>query len=126
MDMATIISVISLLVAAATFFLTQLRAARITSYVGPTATLGYVSTGGFGIALPVTFTNHGARTGAALRSGITLWRKDSPQDRYFMQWASFVKQNFETNQWMNDEAAHTLAIPGKSVVAKVIQFIWFP
>jgi hypothetical protein len=124
MDTSTIISVISLVIAGTTFFLTQLRAAKITSYVGPTVTLGYVLPRGFGIALPVTFTNYGVRTGAVLRSGVTLWRKDSPHDRYFMQWNSFVKQDFQTNKWINDEAAHTLAISGKSILAKVINFTW--
>ena len=121
-----IISIISLLVAAATLFMNLFRAAKITLYAGPTGTLGYTPGGGFGVVLPATFTNHGARLGAVLRSGVTLWKKDSPQDRYFMQWNAFVKQNFETNQWTPDEAAHTLAIQSKSIVARTILFLWLP
>jgi hypothetical protein len=124
-SLSTIISLISLLVAAGTFFLTQLRSARVTSYLGPIANFGYRATdGGLSITVPVTFTNRGSRTGAVLRSAIVLWRKDWPEERYFMQWNSFVKEDFKTLQWANDEVAHALAIPGKSIVAKVISFAW--
>jgi hypothetical protein len=123
---STIISILSLAVAAATFFLTQLTPARITSYVGPDATLGHLPDGGTGITMPVTFTNHGVRTGAVLRAGVTLWRRDSPNDRFFMQWNAFVKQNFVTNSYENEEAAHALAVPGKSIVARSVSFVWLP
>ena len=125
MDLSTIISMISLLVAIATFFLVQLRPARITSYLGPNASFGYRATdGGLSITVPVTFTNHGSRTGAVLRSAITLWRKEWPEERYFMKWDSFVKEDFKTRQYATDEVAHALAIPGKSIVAKVITYGW--
>jgi hypothetical protein len=124
-DMSTIISVISLLIAAGTFFLTQLRAARVTSYLGPIASFGYRATdGGLSITVPVTFTNHGSRTGAVLRSAVILWRKEWPEERYFMKWDAFVKEDFKTLQWATDEGAHALAIPGKSIVAKVISYGW--
>lgn len=122
---STVISLISLLVATGTFFLTQLRAARVTTYLGPNASFGYRATdGGLSITVPVTFTNHGSRTGAVLRSAMTIWRKEWPEERYFMKWDSFVKEDFKTRQWANDEVAHALAIPGKSVVAKVITYGW--
>ena len=125
MELSTIISMISLLVAIATFFLVQLRPARITSYLGPNASFGYRATdGGLSITVPVTFTNHGSRTGAVLRSAITLWRKEWPEERYFMKWDSFVKEDFKTRQYVTDEMAHALAIPGKSIVAKVITYGW--
>jgi hypothetical protein len=123
--LSTIISLISLLIAAGTFFLTQLRAARITPYFGPNANLGYPAPGaGFSLTVPVTFTNHGSRTGAVLRSAAILWRKEWPEERYFMQWDSFVKEDFITRRWTTDEVAHALAIPGKSIVAKNITYGW--
>lgn len=125
MELSTIISMISLLVAISTFFLVQLRPASITSYLGPNASFGYRATdGGLSITIPVTFTNHGSRTGAVLRSAIILWRKEWPEERYFMKWDSFVKENFETRQYTTDEVAHALAIPGKSIIAKVITYGW--
>lgn len=125
MEPSTIIAMISLLVAIATFFLVQLKPARITSYLGPVASFGYRATdGGLSITVPVTFTNHGSRTGAVLRSAITLWRKEWPEERYFMKWDSFVKEDFKTRQWATDEVAHALAIPGKSILAKVITYAW--
>src|SRR2546423_384424 len=123
-SLSTIISLVSLLIAAGTFFLTQLRAPRITAYFGPNATLGYPATGGFSLAVPVTFTNHGSRTGAVLRSAAILWQKEWPQERYFMQWDSFVKEDFTTSRWATDEVAHALAIPGKSILAKHIAYGW--
>jgi hypothetical protein len=125
MEPSTIISMISLLVAIATLFLVQFRPARITSYLGPNANFGYRATdGGLSITVPVTFTNHGSRTGAVLRSAITLWRKEWPEERYFMKWHSFVKEDYKTLQYVTDEGAHALAIPGKSIVAKVITYPW--
>lgn len=131
MDPSTIISLIGLFVAIATFFLVQLRPARVTAYLGPVGIIGYpltngAPTEGFAMTIPVTFTNHGARTGVVLRSAVTLYRKDAPQERYFMQWSSFSKTDFKTNQVVTDESAHSLAIPGKSIVAKDIFFVWLP
>ncbi len=125
MELSTIVSMISLSISIATFFFVQLRPARITSYLGPIANFGYRATdGGLSITVPVTFTNHGSRTGAVLRSAITLWRKEWPEERYFMKWKNFVKEDFKTSQWANDEIAHALAIPGKSIVAKVFTYAW--
>jgi hypothetical protein len=59
-----------------------------------------------------------------LRSAMTIWRKDWPEERYFMKWESFVQEDFKTLQWVADEVAHALAIPGKSIVAKVITYGW--
>lgn len=125
MEPSTIISTISLFVAIATFFLVQLKPAKISSYLGPMASFGYRSTdGGLSITIPVTFTNHGSRTGAVIRSAITLWRKDWPEERYFIKWDCFVKEDFKTRKWVNDEVAHALAISGKSILAKVITYAW--
>ncbi|MFL6233624.1 MAG: hypothetical protein ACJ76N_10865, partial [Thermoanaerobaculia bacterium] len=52
------------------------------------------------------------------------WRKEWPEERYFMKWDSFVKEDFKTRQYATDEAAHALAIPGKSIIAKVITYGW--
>ena len=41
-----------------------------------------------------------------------------------MKWDSFVKEDFKTLQYSTDEVAHALAIPGKSIVAKVITYGW--
>lgn len=125
MEPSTIISMISLLVAIATFFLVQIRPARITSCLGPNVNFGYRATdGGLSITVPVTFTNHGSRPGVVLRSAITLWRKEWLEERYFMKWHSFVKEDHKTFQYVTDERAHALAIPGKSIVAKVITYPW--
>lgn len=125
LTLPTIISTISLVVAIATFFMVQLRPASITAYVGPTASFGYrPEDGGLSITIPVTFTNHGSRTGAVLRSAITLWRKDWPEERYFMKWYIFVTGDFKTRQWAIDEMAHALAIQGKSIQARTISYAW--
>jgi len=131
MDLSTVISLFGVLVAGATFFLVQLRPARLTAYLGPVGVIGYPITDGLpvsGLAMtvPVTFTNHGAGTGVVLRSAVTLYRKDAPQERFFMQWNSFSKTDFKTNQVFHDESAHSLAIGGKSIVMKNIYFHWLP
>jgi hypothetical protein len=92
MDISTTIAIISLLIAATTLFLTQLRSPKLISQSGPFVKVYYADyeTGGsFGLYLPVTIINKSARTGTLLNAAITLHRKDTPEQSYFMQWREF-------------------------------------
>jgi hypothetical protein len=127
METSTIIAIVSLLISLVTLVFSQLRRAKITAFLGPYITLGYPVGGGFSINLPVTFSNHGAITGSVFRAAITLHRKDASNERYFMQWDSYLKLDTSSpNKWVHDEIAHALAIPGKSIVAKTTLFVWDP
>jgi hypothetical protein len=124
MEFSMIISIVSLLIALTTLVFSQLRRAKITAFLGPYITLGYPTVGGFSMNIPVTFSNHGVMTGSVFRAAVTLHRRDAPNARYFMQWDSYLKLDMPANRWLNDEIAHALAIPGKSIVAKTILFAW--
>lgn len=127
MDISTIIAIISLLVAATTLYLTQLRPPKLISQSGPFIKIYYAdyeTAGSFGLYLPVTIINKSARTGTILNAAITLHRKESPEQSYLMQWREFSKLDVERHKWVFDEMAHALAIPGKSTIAKIIWFMW--
>lgn len=119
------IAVLSLFVAGATLFLTQLRAARITVHVGPGVDLGYDSKGNADVVLPTTFINESNRTGIVRSAAITLGRPDGSQPHFFIMWDDFMSYNEEDDEWEISEMAHALPIPSKSSVHKVIWFSWF-
>lgn len=124
MDLALIISIISVAIAAVTLFLTDLRPAQITLHLGPGLKIYYTELGGVSFYLPITFINVSPRTGIVYRATMTLFKQDMPDTRYLFQWRSFSKFDSATGVWVYDEIAHALAVPGKSAVAKVVWFSW--
>lgn len=126
MEISTVIAIFSLLVAATALVLNHLSPAKITTFIGPVATFGYPNEGGFSLNLPVTFSNHGSKTGSIFRVAAAICHRESPHERYFMQWDSFLKLEFRPAQWVHDELAHALVIAGKSILAKNILFVWYP
>src|SRR5262245_33294992 len=127
MQITTVISIISLLIALTTFFLTQLQPARLSSQSGPFIKIYYADFeqgGSFGLYLPVTFINKSTKTGVVLNAAITLCKKDSPEEIFFMHWREFSKLDDKKNQWVFEQMAHAIAVSGKSTVAKVIWFMW--
>lgn len=127
MEPSTIIALVSLVISLSTLVFTHLRPAKITAFIGPNIHLGYPSPGGVSMNIPVTFSNHGAQVGSIFRAAATIYHRDSPHQRYFMLWDSFMKLDIQTTpRWVNDEMAHVLTVPGKSIVAKNILFAWYP
>jgi hypothetical protein len=127
MDTSTVIALISLIIAVLTLFLSNLQPAKITSKVGPFIRIYYTdydSGESFGLYLPATFLNLTPQTSTVLNAAITLARKDSDEQIYFMQWKQFSKLDPVQDKWVTDEMAHALAVPSKSSVAKIIWFIW--
>jgi len=127
MNITIIIAIISLLVSAVTLYLAQLRPSKLISKSGPFIKVYYAdyeSGGSVGLYLPVSIINESARTGTILNAAITLGRKDSPEQSYFMQWREFQKLSIEKNAWVYEEMAHALAIPGTSAINKIIWFMW--
>jgi hypothetical protein len=122
---AVIIALIGLIVSIVTLSLTQLRPARISTLLGPNVYMTYPIEGGFSLGLPVSFTNQGARNATVLRTAVTIYRLERPDQRYFMQWNAFMKLDVQAGlRWVHDEMAHPLIIPGQSTIAKFILFGW--
>ncbi len=120
-----VIAFISLSVSAGTFFLTQ-RPPVLESYIGPIIKVYYPSDGGFAFYLPISFINYASRTGVVVRSAVIIYRKDTPQEQYFIEWDSFSTFTSDENSWTFSEVASILAIPGKSAVSKIAWFRWKP
>jgi hypothetical protein len=122
---STVIALSSLVVSVVALFFSQLRSPKISSVIGPNFKVYYPVDGGFGVYLPVTFLNESPRTGTVHRCGISIFRKSSLDEKFFMEWRYFMVLNPSTNSSFKfDEGAHALAIPGKSSTAKLVWLTW--
>jgi hypothetical protein len=121
---AAAISLLSMAISAATLYLTQLRPAELSDVIGPEIKIYYPSDGGFGMYVPATFLNKSPNTGTVLRSGITIFNKAIPEERYFMEWRFFARLSQDGKSYMLEEPAHALAIPGNSSIDKLIWATW--
>ena len=128
MDLAILISVLSLLVAFSVFFMTYLRRPVISCQIGPTVQiyLGDHAIGGStGFYLPITFENAAARTGIVTNAALVCRRRDEPEQQFFMTWKDFANLGPEDGGWRAEEIAHAIAVPGRSTVAKIVWFMWY-
>ncbi len=126
---STIIALVSFLLSVATFIFVYLRPPKTSTSLGPTVSVGYTNEGsGFSVSLPVTFINSGAKADSVFRTAILIHHQNWPNERYFIQWNSFVKlDNTQiTLRWIHEELAHALMIPANSSVNRVILFNWPP
>jgi hypothetical protein len=121
-DFSTAIALVSFLVSAVTLFFSLLRAPKISKVVGPEFKVYYPPDGGFGVYLPVAFLNESPRTGTVLRCSLSIYRKSTPEERFFMDWRSFCK--LEGNSWAIKEPAHAITVPGMQSRAKIVLFSW--
>lgn len=127
MSWSILISSISLLIAIITFYLTNLRRPRVQCQIGPNLQVyhgDHNAGGSTGFYLPVTFENTSARTGIVSNAGLIVYRRDQPEQQFFMTWKDFAKIDPDKG-WRPEEVAHALAVPGRSTVAKIIWFMWF-
>ena len=121
---STIISILSLAVALTVLYLTQLRPPDLVTNVGPSIKAYHLSNGGLAVIVPITFANQSPRESSIERAAITLYRKDVPQQRYFMAWHRFMDFFPETDNWQETGIAHALPITGNSHVTRVALFPW--
>jgi len=121
---ALIISILGLTISGLTLFFTQFRPPEISTIVGPVIKFYYPRDGGFGIYLPVTFVNPSPKTGIVLRSGITIFQKTTPQQKYYMEWRFFAKLREQGDSYLFEEDAHSIAIPQYSFISKMIWVTW--
>lgn len=130
MNWPLLISLTSLAFVLLTFYLTNVRPPKIRCQIGPTLQVyhgDHAAGGSTGFYLPVTFENTSVRTGIVSDVGLLLYRKDQPEERFFMTWREFAKYDpVGSRGWKFDEVAHALAVPGRSTVTKIVWFMWFP
>jgi len=120
----TIISIFSLAVALTALYLTQLRPPDLVTNVGPSIKAYHLSNGGLAFIVPITFANLSPIESSIERAAVTLYRKDVPQERYFVAWHRFMSYFPETNNWQEGGIAHALPITGNSYVTRVALFPW--
>jgi len=130
MNIAIIISILSLVVSIIALYLTQLTPPKIQCNIGPVVTTfierprdGLNSFSTF-IFIPTTFINLGSRNGSIFRAAITIHKKGTTYQQFFIQWRDFCSFHKEVGMWGSDEKAHQLSLAGKSTIAKWISFVW--
>ncbi len=122
-DLSTVIALLSLVVSAVALIFSQFRPPKLSNVIGPEFKIYYPPDGGFGVYIPATFLNQSPRTGTVLRCGISIFRKSSPDQRFFMEWRYFVTLNPDLS-FKLEESAHALAVPPNSSVTKMIWLTW--
>lgn len=128
MNWSILLSSIGILIAAVTFYLTNLRRPSVSCEVGPTLQVyhgDHTAGGSTGFYLPVTFENTSARTGIVKNAALMIYRQDQPEQQFFMTWSHFAKLEVDQG-WRPEEIAHAIAVPGRSTIGKIIWFMWFP
>jgi hypothetical protein len=124
-----LISILSLIVAGASLYFSQLRKAKIGALVGPEILIYHhdyehgVSTG---FIVPVSFLNNSPSTGTILKAAICIYKHGCEDERYFIQWLKFDVLDESTFTWRHEEDCHALVIGPRSGLHKNICFMWFP
>lgn len=115
-----IISILALLVSIVTLYLSLLRPAKIRIVAGESIHLFYFEEGNFGITLPVSFVNQGARIGTVSRVALLI-QKHGNNEGYLLE--PYAYQRLDANQrFQHESIAAPISIPSKSDISKQILF----
>lgn len=117
------LSLLSLLVAFFTLYITQLRPANVGVITGSTIGVNHQDDG-FSIYLPLTFNNSAHSAGLIQRCSIVFSRADAGQTFHYIEWTDFRKRNGETNRYEREDFAGPIQIEGRSSLSKLVWFRW--
>jgi hypothetical protein len=136
-----IIAGVGAFAAALLVYLAHFRPPHIASILGPKIMVFYrdfnpeKQTELVGVIAPVTFVNTAMKTGAVISASLLVYRKDTPNERFYFEWDKFGKLarleskkdgvTEQTEQWVHEEEAHALAVLGNSSITKMVYFYWF-
>lgn len=70
----------------------------------------------------VSLLNQSNLVGTVVRLGAVIYRVDSPQRKYFLDWIQF--QTLTDTGWKKDSDAGALTIPANGSVTKQVLFSW--
>jgi hypothetical protein len=114
------ISVLALIVSGLTLYLSHLRPARIRIVAGESVHLHYFEEGNFGITLPVSFVNQGARIGTVSRVALLI-QKNGSDEGYLLEPHAY--QRLDSNQnFLHESTASPISVPSKSNILKQVLF----
>jgi len=124
-----IISVISLIIALITLYYNFIRPAKIKLIMGNTCQLYYLdySTNnnyGLGVYLPIDFVNISNKTGIVSKTAILLYNKKQDKEHFLMQQRNFSTVDTSQKKMVNNEFAHSIVIPPKTSVNKIVWYNW--
>jgi hypothetical protein len=116
---AIAMSALALIVSFFSVYWSHLRSADIEVTTGEWGDAGYWDTKKFWLLLPVTFTNHGARTATVRKIALVLQTPDG-KNSYLLE--SLYFQRIEGGKWVNESVPIPVAVPPGESVNKLVQF----
>lgn len=122
-----IISILSIVIAGAALYFSQLRKAKINAVLGSQIDIyhhDYIAGISTGFVIPVSFVNDSPSTGTILKVAFSLCQKGCEDERYFMQWHKFDYLDEKTDRWGHEEDAHPLVLGPRSGSHKNIWCMW--
>jgi hypothetical protein len=122
-DIITIsMSALALIVSLFSVYWSQFRSADIKAVSGEWANTGYFNESKvFWLALPVTFTNYGARTATVRKIALFIQTPDRKKS-YLLESGSFQKIG-ESGDFVAESVPVPIAVPPGESVNKIVQFI---
>ncbi|WP_109852275.1 hypothetical protein [Aquimarina sp. AU58] len=120
-----ILSILGAFLGALTFYLTQIRKAKITILIEKRVRIGYTDGGGFQFYIPATFINKTYQTGIIHKIQLMVNEINTPEKTYKIDLARFSKIDGQSNRFLDNELPHAITISGKSSVNKLLRFSWW-
>lgn len=117
------VALVSLLLSAFTFYLTQLRPPRVGLIVGSTIGVNHQEDG-FSIYMPLTFNNTAHQPGLVNRCSLVFYRVGGGQTSHYIEWTEFRKRDEDKNRYVREDFAGPLQIEGRSSLSKLVWFRW--
>lgn len=117
------LAALAVFVSFVTLFLAHIRNPDIKAVFGPIRVYrNFADRGGLGVLAVVTFANKAMRTGMIVRAALLLRKEGNSKQGYYMKWREFNKLDVAIHQYVFEDEAHTLAVPGNSTVTRQIWF----
>jgi hypothetical protein len=118
-----IVSGLSLIISFITLYLTRLRNQKLKVFAGPQIIAGYDPKELY-FVVPTSVVNASPKVGVILKSSLTIARKDTPQQNFYMAWSAFYEIGKEGTTWIHKESAHAIPVLGYATATRAIKYPW--
>jgi len=121
------VSIISLLIAGAALYFSQLRRARIKVILGPEIEIyhhDYEHGTSTGFIVPVSFLNDTPSAGNVMKSAVVLTKNGFEEERFYMQSLKFDALNEGSGKWEHEEDARPIVISARNGTHKNMWCMW--
>lgn len=121
-----VLSIIGAFLGTLTFYLTQIRKAKIMILVEKRIRIGYADGGrGFQFYIPATFINKTHQTGIIYKIQLMINETSKPKKIYKIDLARFSIVDDQSNRFLDNELPHAVTVNEKSSINKLLRFSWW-